>query len=287
MTRVRSWRGVIGSGSVLLAAYLLFLVALAPATLLDTGLDRATDGRLRMVQAHGTLWSGAAQMEIRNRDGQRVAGKPLAWTLQPGGLWRGRLDYAVAIDHAAKPFPLHLSRRGVDLAGVDFALPARVLGVVVPRLAPLGPQGELALHVTRLVLADGEIAADGVATWRDASSALSAVAPLGTYELRFKRGHGPEQVTLRTLSGSLQLEGTGTWRDGALTLAPTARVASRHRAQLAPLLRLVAVERGDGTFVLPLRPPLGTSASGQNLGGSPAREPDAARGHPISAARGE
>lgn len=287
MKRVRAWRGILGSTGVLLGAYLLFMLVLAPATLLDAGLAQTTGGRLRVAQAQGTLWSGSAQLEIRNGGGQRVASETVRWALQSGGWWRGRLDYVVATDAAAQPFRLSLSRHGVALAKVDVVLPARALGVAVPRLAPLEPQGRLAMHVTRLTLADGLIAADGVAIWQDASSALSAVAPLGTYELRFHSGTGPVQVTLRTRSGPLQLEGAGVWHGGALALTGTARVATPYRARLVPLLRLVAVERGDGTFALSLHPPLGTAAGRQAMVDQTSREPEPSRSHPISAAGGD
>ncbi len=48
-----------------LAAYLLGLLVYAPATLVDAVLGRVSDGRLRLAEASGTLWSGAGLIEIR------------------------------------------------------------------------------------------------------------------------------------------------------------------------------------------------------------------------------
>ena len=39
-------------------AMLFLLVAWAPATLLDAALQRATDGRLRILGASGSVWRG-------------------------------------------------------------------------------------------------------------------------------------------------------------------------------------------------------------------------------------
>lgn len=258
MSRMHAWRGILVGSGVLLAAYAVFLLVLAPATLLDAGLRHVTGGQLRLALAHGTLWSGSGQVEARDRVGRRVAGKAVAWKLQPLALWRGRLDFAVTIEPAAKPFPLRVSPRRVELSDVDFSLPARVLGVVVPRLAPLDPQGELVLHVAKLVAAPNAVTADGVVTWKDASSAATAVAPLGTYELGFDSKDGPVRLTLRTHDGPLRLAGGGVWRGGAPpALTITAQVAAAQRAQLTPLLRLVAVERGNGEFALQWNPQLG------------------------------
>jgi hypothetical protein len=56
---------------------------------------------------------------------------------------------------------------------------------------------------------------------------------------------------LRTLEGPLQLEGKGTWSNGAPpSFLVTARVPAQHQQQLAPLLGLIAVERGVGRFEL-------------------------------------
>ncbi len=262
MMRRPPWRSIVASVGVALVAYLLFLVVLAPATLLDSGLRRATAGTLRLAQAHGTLWSGNGRLELRDKSGQGV-GKDLSWTLQPRALWRGRLDYEVTIDHAATHFPVRISARRIEMSDVDFSLPASALGMAVPRIAPLGPRGELVFHIARFSGGANEVSADALVTWKDASSVLTTIAPLGTYELRLDDAGGYLKATLRTRSGPLQLVGGGSLRaNGPGTFSTTARVDARHRAQLAPLLRLIAVEQGNGDFVLQFTPPLGGVAPG-------------------------
>lgn len=261
MTRGYTWQGIAAGACVVLGTYVLFLVVLAPATLLDAGLRHATEGRLRLAQARGTLWSGDGLLEIRDGVGHAV-GKDLSWSLQTRALGRGRLDFAVAIDHAREHFPLRLSMHGVELSHVDFSLPASTLGVAVPQMAQLGPRGEIVFHVAKFSLVGESLSADAVVTWKDAGSAVTTVAPLGSYELRFNSVAGSVNATLRTLDGPLRLDGHGAWRgSGPLALSATARVDARHRPQLTPLLRLIAVERGDGDFVLQLNQPLGSALS--------------------------
>jgi general secretion pathway protein N len=262
MTRGRTWRGILAGGCVVLGAYIASLIALAPATLLDGSLRDASEGRLRLTQAQGTLWSGNGQLEFRHRNGERAAGMDLSWSLQPRALWRGRLGYAVAIDHAAKAFPLRLSPGWLELSDVDLTLPASVLGVAAPRLAPLGLNGHLIVHIAKFARLGDTVAADAMVTWKDASSAVTTIAPLGTYELRVNSVGDVLQVSLRTRSGALHLDGSGSWRGGeSSVLAATARVDPRYHAQLAPLLRLVAVERGNGEFALQFSSPLAGAAS--------------------------
>ncbi len=260
MMRKPTWRSVIICAGVGLAAYVLFLVVLAPATLIDTGLRHATDGKLRLAQAHGTLWSGSGQLEIVNAAARGGVSKELAWSLQPASLWRGRLDFDVAMDHASSRFPLRLSLHGINLTNVEFSLPASALGVAVPRIAPLGPRGELVFHIAKLSGAGNNVAVDALMTWKDASSALTTVAPLGTYELRVNGAAGTVNAVLRTSSGPLHLEGNGSVHgNGPLAFSATARVDAQHRAQLTPLLRLIAIERSNGDFALQFHPPLGSA----------------------------
>jgi general secretion pathway protein N len=262
MMRRPTWRSIARNGGTGLAAYVLFLVILAPATLLDTGLRRASDGRLRLAQAQGTLWSGSGQLEIRDSSGRGV-GKALSWTLQPRALLHGRLDIDLDIDHAAKHIPLRIAMHRVEASDIDLSLPASALGVAVPGIAPLGPSGELAIHVAKFSLVGGDAFVDGVVTWRDAGSALTSIAPLGSYELRLGGEPGAVNATLRTISGPLHLDGNGSMRgNGPAMFSAIARVDPPQRSQLAPLLRLIAVERGNGDFVLqPDRPFGNVSAS--------------------------
>ena len=263
MTRRPTWRSVVASACVVMAAYVSFLVVLAPATLLDAGLRHASAGKLRLAQAHGSLWSGNGRLEIRDGGGAGGVGKDLSWTLQPRALWRGRLDFDVDIDHADRSFPVRISAHGIELSNVDFSLPASALGIAVPRMAPLGPRGDLAFHIARFSRAGDTVSTDAAVTWKDAGSALTPIAPLGTYELRVQGTAGLLKATLRTDSGPLRLDGGGSWRgDGTATFSATARVDAEHRAQLAPLLRLIAVERGNGDFVLQFSPLLGGVSAG-------------------------
>ena len=237
-----------------LGAYAFALIATAPATLVDAGLRRASDGRLRLAEAQGTLWSGTGQLEIRDAGGRTGVAKTLDWRVVPGSLLRGHLVCEVGLDQAAKRFPVTISVSRIELANADISLPAAVLGLGVPKLAPLGLTGNVLVHVTTLSI--GRSATRGGATlqWRSAGSALTPVSPLGDYELRIE-GEGPViRATLRTLQGPLQLDGKGSWTRGdSPAFLSIARVPAQHQQQLAPLLRLIAVERGDGSFELQLK----------------------------------
>lgn len=232
-----------------LAAYAAGLVAFAPATLIDARLQRLGEGTLRLAEARGSLWSGAGWLEARDAHGKAGIARRLSWRVLPAALLRGRLVAEVELDQADRRFPVTLSYSRLELGAVQVRLPAAALSLGMPRLAPLRLTGEVLVDVAQLSLSRGSVRGEATLQWREAGSALTPVAPLGDYEVHFKAAGRAVQGALRTLEGPLELEGAGSWSSGAApSFLVTARVQPQHREQLAPLLRLIAVERGAGRF---------------------------------------
>jgi general secretion pathway protein N len=236
-----------------LGAYALALVATAPATLVDAGLQRASHGRLRLAEAQGTLWSGSGRIEIRDTGGRTGVAKSLAWRVVPESLLRGHLVCEVELDQSANRFPVTISLFRIELANADISLPATVLGLGVPKLAPLGLTGDVLIHVASLSIARNAMEGNATLQWRAAGSTLTPVSPLGDYEVRLDGEGTTIHAFLRTIEGPLQLDGKGSWTHGdSPAFVAMARVPPQHQQQLAPLLRLIAVERGEGRFELQL-----------------------------------
>ena len=247
---MRRWQ-LFGLG---LGAYALGLIATVPATMIDAGLRQGSEGRLRLAEARGTLWSGRGEIEIRDANLRTGIAKNIAWRVLPAYVLRGKLLYEVALDHAVKHSHVTISPSRVEVADTEFNLPAGALGLVVPKLVPLGLTGDVLIRVARLAVERGAIQGNASLQWRAAGSAFTPVSPLGDYEMRFEGDGSAVRASLRTLQGPLQLDGQGSWSSGRkLEFLATARIPPQHRQQLAPLLRLIAVERGDGNFALELK----------------------------------
>ncbi|MBE0613913.1 MAG: type II secretion system protein N [Burkholderiales bacterium] len=237
-----------------LVAYALGLIATAPATLIDARLDRASAGGLRLAEAHGTLWSGTGQIEIRDASRDTGIAKHIAWRFRPAYLLRGRLFYEVTLDHAARHFPVTVSATRIEVEGADINLPAATLGLGAPKLAPLGLTGDMLLHIARLSFGRGSVQGNATLQWRGAGSAFTRISPLGDYELRLEGDGAAVRASLRTLQGPLQLDGQGSWSSGQNPqFRGSARVPPPQQQQLSPLLRMIAVERGAGRFELLLK----------------------------------
>ena len=189
-----------------LGAYALALIVTAPATLVDAGLQRASQGRVRLAEAQGTVWSGSGQIEIRDALGRSGVAKHLAWHVVPESMRRGHLVCEVALDQSSSRFPVTLSPSRIELANADVSLPATVLGLAVPKLAPLGLTGDVLIHVASLSVARDAMQGSATLQWRAAGSTLTAVSPLGDYEVRLDGEAGMVHASLRTIvEGPLQL----------------------------------------------------------------------------------
>jgi len=237
-----------------LGVYALVLIATAPATLIDAVMQQATAGKLRLAEAHGTIWSGAGLLDIRDSNRRDGIAKSVAWRVLPSYLVLGQLRCEVALDQATRRFPVAISLHRVELSDADIALPAAALGLGEPKLAPLGLTGDVLLHIARLSIGRDTVQGNATLQWKAAGSTFAPVSPLGDYELRFDADGGAVRATLRTLQGPLQLEGQGSWTRGSNpTFRGAARVPPQYLQQLAPLLRMIAVERGAGNFDLQLK----------------------------------
>jgi general secretion pathway protein N len=245
---MKRWWPLLAAG---LAAYALALLAMAPATLADAGLRQASEGRMRLAGARGTLWSGAGTLEVRDAAGRTALSKPLSWRLRPAPALRGQLAYEVVLEPGSPPVPLLVSWSRIELANAEFGVPAAALGLASPVLAALDLTGAVRIMVPSLAVERGAMRGTATLRWLTAGSARSPVYPLGDYEMRLEAQGAQGRATLQTLKGPLQLRGQGAWGGGRATpFATVAEVPAELREQLAPFLRLIAVERGAGRFEL-------------------------------------
>lgn len=240
------------------------LLVKAPATLLDAGLDSVTAGRLRLVTAEGTLWSGQGRLEIRDAASAAVFSSPVTWNLQKSQLLLARVSVNFSIADQVLPSAATVklsSLQFTDLAftHLEFALPAaavaQVMAPLVPATKGYGVGGMLSVRADALTFSRAATVGSVVLEWQNASSTLAPVSPLGSYELRLDGSPAPAQfsVALQTLQGPLQLEGGG--RVGVnlqAALSVTARLPPAEYVEMAPLLQLIAVESPDGSFLLHL-----------------------------------
>ncbi len=236
-----------------LGTYALGLVSMAPASLLDAALREWTGSRIRLVEAHGTLWHGTGQIELLDKQFSRAIVKPIAWSLLPEYLLRGRLHYELEVNQSGRRVEVLLSPTQAEVNNLDIELPASAIGMVLANIAPLELTGNLSMHLEHFVFGRDEMRGNATVKLLAAGSLHAALASLGDYELFVEGSGATARAVLRTLQGPLQIDGNGTWAvHGNSAFVGTARIAPQNRQQLSPLLRMFAVERAEGLFDLVL-----------------------------------
>lgn len=254
----RAWPWVL-AGTVIGAV--LALVVQAPAGWLAGWLARATDHRLLLTEARGTVWAGSAVVVLGGGEGSRDAralpGR-LHWSLglAPEG-WRAlqlTLRQPCCIDDALRlRLEPGLGRLRLALPPGRQAVGHWPAGWLVGLGAPfntlrLGGTASLWAEDFSVESVQGRWRLDGRAglELRGLNSALSAVDPLGSYRLVVSGGEGPDgaRLALETLQGPLRLSGQGQWAGPRLRFRGQAQADPGSEAMLNNLLNLLGQRQG-------------------------------------------
>jgi general secretion pathway protein N len=211
---------------------LLFaLVAFAPAAWLARAVASASEQRVLLADARGSVWSGSAELVLtagpESREARSLPGR-LEWSIG----WRGlgfelRLRHACCIHGALvlqiKPGFGRTTIALVSPHGWVGQWPGALLGGLGTPWNTLQLGGVIRLATPGFTLesVQGRWRLDGEATIElvNAASRISTLDPLGSYRLTIAGdpAHaGTSQLTLETVDGALQLSGNGSWGPGGV-----------------------------------------------------------------------
>jgi general secretion pathway protein N len=242
------------SSDLVLIGALAATALLAPARWLGAAIERASQGRVLIAEASGTVWRGSGQLVLSggagSHDRAALPGR-VRWRLTPG---LTGVHLALDADCCTPRGPLAIGlapRWGgaqARLADAQARLPADWLDGLGAPFNTLQPRGELGWQSRSLTLLwqSGRLVMSGQVdiTARAMSSRLSPLRPLGSYQVTIDGGATPT-LKLTTLEGRLQLTGDGQWAGGRLRFQGLAAPAPGMQAQLANLLNAIGRRRGN------------------------------------------
>lgn len=237
---------------LLFVAYSSALVVGAPASVLSLVISNASNGRLELANTRGTLWHGSANPLLHQRGGSLITLNTLHWDISlPAGKLTARLRWDDGSQTA--PMDVSISARQVELRRAYIPLPAILLDEVSDFLKPAALRGQIILRSESLSFTRQGVQGSATADWLNASSLLSAIAPLGNYHFTFSSSSAGMDITLNTASGALLLDGRGhLTASNELNFKGTAQAAKGHEAALRELLGHLGPEASPGinTFTL-------------------------------------
>jgi general secretion pathway protein N len=230
-----------GIGIVLAAA--LTAAVRAPAAWVGDWLQ--AQGRLRLVDARGTVWNGSAMLGLS--DGRQVTLLPgrLSWTIGLAAIASGRVTADVSHPALASPLAVSLAAKSIALKAGQAELPAALLAALGAPFNTVRPGGALGLRWTDVELTGGVLVGNLQIDWSEAQSALSTVAPLGSYRLQVTGAGDTARLQLDTLRGPLRLQGSGTVKGGRVSFKGMASADPDMRPALIGLISVLGPRVGD------------------------------------------
>jgi general secretion pathway protein N len=221
----------------------LIVAVRAPAAWVGDWLQ--SQGRLRLIDARGTVWSGSAMLGLS--DGRQVMLVPgrVTWNIGLAAIGTGRVTADIAHPVLTAPLRVTVATQSVALEAGQAELPAALLVALGTPFNTVRPGGVLAVRWTDLEFKGGALAGDLQIDWREAQSALSTVAPLGSYRLQVTGAGDTARVQLDTLRGPLRLQGSGSVKGGRVSFKGIASAEPEMRPALIGLIGVLGRRVGD------------------------------------------
>ena len=202
---------------LVLIVAIVALAAFAPATLVDRAIAAATEGRLRISDADGTLWHGRGYV-ADTRGAWRI---PVGWALAPTALLRGAMmvEFEPLADGGGPRGNVTLQNGAIEMRDVSLTIPAAAAARTLTDASPVELAGNLVVTTPalRYVMSGGDGALD--VRWEHARLAWNdAMVDLGTVTAHLvPRG--------RELAGAINNAGGMARVDGDIALGPDSATA--------------------------------------------------------------
>lgn len=241
------------------------LVMFAPAAWLAGAVANATEGRVLLADARGTIWSGSAVAVLTGGPGSRDASSlpgRLEWTLAPHGLGLAlRMRQACCLNgEVVLRVRPGLGRTTLTLlptqGGWVAQWPTALLaGMGTPwNTMQLGGTTRLSSPGLTIESVQGRWRLDGRAVLElvGVSSRLTTLDTLGSYRMTLAGdpAHpGTSLLSLSTQQGALQLNGNGTWGSGGVRFRGEAHADAFNEQALSNLLNIIGRRNGARSII--------------------------------------
>lgn len=228
-------------GALLVAAFAAF----APATLVDRRVAAASGGKLRVVDAEGTVWNGRGALA----DASGAWRLPVAWAVEGAALARGALVVAVspAAGASSPSGTLDLAGAAVALHDVGVEVPAGAFARALPVRVPMALGGTVAVTAADFTAGTDAFRGGINARWRDARVVTGGtVASLGTVDLALAPQDGRLAGRIANAGGDVRIDGTVTLTAASVGVDATVRPLPSAPEPVGRALAALGTPDGNG-----------------------------------------
>lgn len=228
-----------------------------PAKWLGGHVQQLTACRVVVTQASGSIWQGSAALGFAEQAlGSSTADdcqSPIAVTER--FFWDTRCNLqafncvsTITYPALEKPLQIFWSMSGSSVRANQVQLPANILEAFGNPWKTLRPRGQITARWTDISLGDSAFGIIRIMI-SNMASPISAVTPLGSYQIQGSIAPTTSQWSLETTQGPLLLKGSGQWGTAGLQFSGEANAAPEAADALQGLLALLGRKEG-GTYRL-------------------------------------
>jgi hypothetical protein len=236
-----------------LVFYLLFLIVEMPASWFAWGLNRYTQGTVRLDPIAGSLWGGNGRLVIYYPKTTPHDFGQTEWRINPLWLVTGRVQLSVHSSHQDRQIKttLGMAQNSLMLKDTEAEFPAPFVAQLYSPLSLISPQGKVRISAAELMIAPEKVEGAAALEWLNAGSSLSSAQPLGDYRLEITGTEKNANLKLTTLRGDLEFTGQGQWQPQTGQMQINGSALPRARAgELESLLNMIGPDQGSGKRAL-------------------------------------
>jgi general secretion pathway protein N len=217
-------------------------------SLITPQIEKRSACKIQLYQVQGTLWNGSSSIGVSELNDAGTCKDPIAiterlyWTTRCQALSL-QCHTDISVSRTQQPIRINFGFRGIQIQNNQIQLPANLLESLGSPWNSLHPQGLLDIHWNDLSLSKNAAGTVNIKLV-NLSSAISKVAPLGSYELKISLNQ-PISANLITLNGPLILNGQGQFINQALHFEGTASSTPEAKNSLTGLLSVIGIKNGD------------------------------------------
>ncbi len=240
-----------------LAAFAIFLIVAAPASLLGDAVARASRETIVITGTSGSVWHGSGDLEMRPAGSPPLRIGRFEWTINPLWLLTGKININVSLTGSGTALTgaAQIGFGSLALRNFKATFPAQLVPVFYAPAELLAPEGIVKVNSDSFsIVRDTRVEGSIELTWINAASGISDIKPLGDYRLVLSGSNASATVKLESLRGSLALAGDGLYvlNPASFNFNGTGRALANAEA-LEPVLRMMGPKGPDGVHNFRLR----------------------------------